>query len=234
VTGPMTYKSSGGEVYPVKPGETWMCGSAHTFHCSDLMATQTFDAQVNEALDLHGEHAIMYADPPWNPAMIAQYQTKAGLERAEYDWAALHRRVLSLVDYEGIPSYIEGSVIQSNALQHLLYGTHQDLWAITYYGDRSAVLHYDGAAPPPAGAAAALTGKDDEHTPGIVLNLYAPPGTSARPGLVIDPVAGRGGTARHAAYRGWSSLNNELSPWRMSAALHSLARLTGDTPTRIN
>lgn len=221
-----TYKSSGGEVYPVRDGQTWQVFTStghHVFHCSDLMQTQEFDGLL---LDWADDPTLVYADPPWTPAMIAQYRTKSGLEKASYDWATLHQRILGLVA-PGTPVYMEGAVSHSGALQDVLPGPIKASWAITYYGRRGAVLHYSGATPPPEGSWGDLVGADDEHTPGIVMGLYPP-------GLVLDPVAGRGGTARHAHKRGWSSLNNEMNPWRMSAALHSLARLTGDTPTRIN
>ena len=72
-----------------------------------------------------------------------------------------------------------------------------------------------------------LTGNDNDHIPGQVLEAYGVAKT------VLDPLAGRGLTSRSAHWNGWRSLNNELHPMRMSAAMHQLAQLTGATPERL-
>jgi hypothetical protein len=222
VSADWTYEKDGGTRHPVKPGQVWTVPDygeqqAHLFTCADLMTSQSL------ILERHlNAVTLIYADPPWNTGNVNSFRTKAGLGRAEHSWLDIYHRILGLKP--GIPAYLEGGVHQAPALVKALPGPVVKSWHVTYYRTKPSMLHYTGPEPP---RVPDLTGFDDMLLPAAVLNSY-------RPGLVLDPCAGRGLTSRAAHEGGWRSVNSELHPNRLSAAMHQLALLTGTTPTRLS
>jgi len=100
---------------------------------------------------------------------------------------------------------------------------------ITYYRKSPCGLYYSGPVPLTEVLLRELHGQDDDQTPGIVMRHYG------ESGLVVDPCAGRGQTSREAERSGWQSVNNELNPLRVSAALSRMMRLLGpgNVPRRV-
>jgi hypothetical protein len=215
ITHRWTYAKRGGEAYPVGRGQAWRVTDAHWLTCSDVMADATLPGLLS-----YRTPTLVYVDPPWNNGNLSSFYTKAALARPPYSIEALYRTILALCPR--VPLYIEASSV--TGLPAELPGPVTRSWATTYYGRHPSALHYTGTVPPPDGLD--LAGLDDEHTPSAVLAAYPT-------GCVLDPCGGMGGTARAAALAGWQSTSNELNPWRMSAALHSLAELLGATPERV-
>lgn len=214
-----TYPKDGGEKYPVQPGQVWRVGE-HTFVCSDLIETRLFD----ETLAAVGAPDLVYVDPPWNPSNLSSFRTKAAKDRADYTIWQLYARVFGI--HPEVPHFVEGGIKEAlNVKAQMPEGHHVTGWRITYYRKHPCVLHYVGTTPPPANLPD-LNGVDDDYTPDKVMKAYGS-------GLVVDPCAGRGLTARTAARNGWRSVTNEMSPWRMSAAMTSVSQITGDKPERI-
>jgi hypothetical protein len=202
-----------GREHPVEPGDLWRLGR-HLFLCSDLMASGAFDALVAS----EGPHTLLYTDPPWGQGLLNGFRTKAGLGRADHEWIDLYLAAAALAG--GVPTWMESGRRESDRIwNEVLTGEHVARYEITYYRRSPAVLHYSGSVPSPCDP----TGLDDEETPGLVMRSYPT-------GLVVDPMAGRGTTAQRAEELGWRSLNNELNPHRLSAALARVARMSGDRP----
>lgn len=223
-----------GEAFPVRPGEVWACGG-HLFCCSDLMASGRFERMFNA----HPQRAtLVYCDPPWGQSLVNSFRTKAGLGRAGYRWEELYQRIAQIGHSRGLPVWVEGSRPDSRDGQKIPSaigsfagapaGVHSVCVGVTYYRKHLCGLYYCGPGEVPAGLLHKLAGKDDEDTPGIVMASY---GSS---GLVIDPCAGQGATAREAQRQGWLSINNELHPNRMSCALVRMAQQTGLQPVRVS
>jgi hypothetical protein len=209
---PWTYGAEGA-AYPVEPGQTWACGEQR-FTCGSL-----FDYRPDRP------PYLVYADPPWNQGNLASFHTKAGLDRPAHTWLDVYRRIIELA--QGAPCFIEGGQRQAEQVGALcLAAPVYRCWPITYYGRHPAVLHYCGPSLLPPGLE--LAGLDDDDTPKMILAAYPPWEAD-----VLDPCAGRGTTSRAAAAMGWSSVNIEIHPRRMSAALFRLAAQTGDQPRRL-
>lgn len=225
-----------GRAHPVAVGQTWAIGR-HRFHCSDLMSTLSFDSLVHSAvLTLAGLPAVLYSDPPWGQSLVNSFRTKAGLQHATYRWEELYSRIAKLGHAERLPVWVEGSKADHRdgrkipATIAAYLGAPRPLVTayveLVYYGKNPMGLYYAGVAQPPLNIES-MRGVDDDHTPGMVMKAYG----SA--GLVIDPCAGRGQTSREAERTGWTSVNNELNPMRVSAALVRMQKLTGETPVRV-
>lgn len=227
-----------GRAYPVEPGQVWRCGS-HWFMCSDLMASDAFDHWVAGAdSGSIGRQVVVYSDPPWGQSLVNSFRTKAGLERAAYRWEDLYARIAKIGHSRGWPVYVEGSAMTSRDGRKIPAtiegGAYHHSVEITYYRTKPAGLYYCGPSPLHHSVLTRLAGEDDEHTPGIVMAYYGS-GIYGPVGTVIDPCAGRGVTSREAARQGWMSLNNELNPLRVSAALSRMAAFLGGefTPERV-
>jgi hypothetical protein len=196
-----------GRAIPVQTGDIWRVGS-HVFMCGSM-----FDLDLGR-LPADFKPSVVYADPPWGAALLHGFYTKAGLERPPFGWLDLYRRVLAMAG--GLPCFMESGWAQAPEIAPLCYGLYS-CWHITYDRKAKACLHYCGPELPEG---LDLTGLDDSVTPAAVLAAYPP-------GVVLDPCAGRGFTSRAAQQAGWVSVNVELHPARVSAAMTRLAKLTG-------
>jgi hypothetical protein len=200
-----------GLAYPVEEGQQWRIGD-HLFICGSM-----FD------IELPAKPYLVYSDPPWNQGNLASFHTKAGLPRPEHTWLDVYRRIIELA--AGAPCFMEGGRQQAPHIADICLGEpFYVMWPITYYRKHPAVLHYCG---PPLDPMVDLAGLDDDDTPGRVMAAYPPWEAD-----VLDPCAGRGTTSRAAQAAGWPSVNIELHPRRISAALARLAAITGDVPAR--
>jgi hypothetical protein len=191
-----------GAAYPVRPGQTWECGR-HVFTCSSLFRVPGLGAAT-----------VIYADPPWNQGNLASFRTKAGLKSDSHDWLDVYRRIAEIAGQR--PVFLEGGCRQAAAVQAVLSGPQVRQWPISYYRYHPAVLHYAG----PDLNGLDPSGLDDDDVPGYIL-------TRLPAGIVGDPCAGRGVTSRAAEAAGWSSVNVELHPNRVSAALARMTKMTG-------
>jgi hypothetical protein len=217
-----------GMAHPVEVGQVWSC-AGHLFCCSDLM-----ESDLMESVLATFAPTLVYCDPPWGQGLLNGFRTKAGLGRASYGWTDLYRRVADIGHARSLPVWIENSVIGSRdgaqtpaAITHRGFSGHDAYVEVTYYGRHRSGLYHAGVRPVPAGLLQTLAGMDDDDTPGAVMAAY---GTS---GAVADPCAGRGQTSREAHRVGWASVNNELNPRRVSAALARMAALTGEDVRRV-
>lgn len=220
-----------GERYPVQVGEVWQVGD-HLFVCSDLMACDDFDRLVPAHVS-GPMRGLLYCDPPWGQSLVNSFRTKAGLGRAEYRWEDLYRRIAAIGHDRVLPVWVEGSVITSrdgrkipatleNSSPRAGRPTYSGYVEVVYYGKHPSGLYYSGPTPVDSELIAELRGRDDDDTPGIVMRHH--PATT---GVVLDPCAGRGVTSRQAQEQGWLSINNELSPHRVSAALSRMVDMLG-------
>jgi hypothetical protein len=210
-----------GAAHPIRPGQIWAVGP-HLFACGDL--TGAAYPPTLAALIARHTPALVYADPPYNAAAARGYRTKAGLPGGPVDYPGLIRHVLAPAATAGIPAYLEASLRNAPAVTAImaeLGGTDITVHQITYDGKHPAALTACTFGSPRRPVT--LDGLDDEATPAAVLAAY-------RPGCVLDPVAGRGLTSRAAARHGWVSLNHDLHPARLSAAMTALAAQTRERP----
>ena len=209
-----------GKAFEVQPGDTWTVGP-HRFRNGSMM-----DAAVD---DLADEVSLVYADPPWNQGNLSSFYTKARLAKpTEFKWIDIYRRILELAGSR--PCFVEGGLHEEEAVRALVVQPHYRRWEITYYRRHSCVLHYCGPEPPPPGLNDYLPGRDDEHTPLLVMRAYGANRDLKR--LVLDPCGGCGLTSRSADSAGWRSVSNELHPNRMSVALARLSRQINQVPKR--
>lgn len=215
-----------GSTYPVRVGEVWKVGQ-HVFACSDLMA----DTLLDETLEGRSVTAV-YCDPPWGQALLNGFRTKAGLDKADHRWEELYRSITRYGSERGAPVWLEGSKPDSRDGMKVLgtmtkAGQHTNAWFVKYYRKHPSGLYYTGKAPYPRELRDLLTGMDDDFTPLEVMR------NTAESGTVVDPCAGRGVTSRCAEEAGWVSVNNELNPHRVSAALVRMGKMTGMIAERV-
>lgn len=206
-----THERAGGTDFPVQPGEVWHVGR-HVFVCSDLMESSVFRELVErEPVDL------VYCDPPWNQSLLTGFRTKAGRPRQKYAVESLYQAIVNLAP--GAPTYIEGGVDDESWMWQILPGPQRQRFVTTYANAaRRSLVLYSGSEPCPVD----LAGMDDNDTPAHVMRHY-------EPGTVVDACGGLGLTARSAELTGWRAVTNELSPWRMSAAMASVQRIVKGT-----
>lgn len=231
-----------GEAFPVREGEVWRCGR-HYFVCSDAMASRRID-QVLNMLPSPLQPSLLYCDPPWGQALLNGFRTKAGLQKANYTWQELYRRLADLGQSRNMPVYMEGSVIEHRdgskipaAIAHKAIGSDRFsyYWEVKYYRTHPSGLFYAGNRPAPPSLTmvpSPLTHTDDDYTPGIVMQAYGQFSPTMRK-VVFDPCAGRGQTSRQAETVGWTSVNNELNSNRVSAALVRMAKMIDQEPERV-
>ena len=192
-----------GREYPVQRGETWQAGQ-HVFTCGSMFGQVLMPPRLPY---------LVYADPPWTQSLLTGFYTKAGLPKPAYDWLDIYRRVVALAGDGQSPCFMEGGARQGQEVAKVCRGAVYESWLTTYYhrSKNRGPLHYCGPAYPEG--LDVLHGRDSDDLPGLVMAAY--PG----PAVVLDPCAGRGGTAVAAEKLGWASVNYELHPNRMSAAL---------------
>jgi hypothetical protein len=215
--------------FPVQPGDVWEFNTGHHIHlfvCGDLQG----DTPLNDVL-ASLEPTLVYVDPPYNAGLARGYRTKAGVDNGpgrSVDMSDLWQAALWPAVERGLTAYVETSSTQQTALEaaiNWMAGEVTGRWGITYYRKHPSALIAADFNPIPSYDHPDLHGMDDEHTPLAVLTFHPA-------GVVLDPCAGRGLTARSAHTAGWSSVSHELSPFRMAEAIHSLHKLTGVTPER--
>lgn len=228
----MTYKSSGGEKYPVNAGEIWAVGD-HLFSCGDLV-----DGSVlGRLLELcPAPPQTLNFDPPYNDGMVTQYRNKAGVEASPLDLGWILDEAVKPARAAGGVAFIEGGVKEADwQAGRLRLAGAVDLrrYSITYYKTRPAVM-FAASWGVPLDGLPDFEGVDDEWTPTLALTWAANLGLVNDERPVLDPCAGRGLTARTAAQLGLPSVNHELSRWRMSAAMWSVSRILKVNPTRLS
>ena len=221
----LTYKSTGGENYPVLPGQVWRVGS-HLIRCGDLMNARDLDWLGSFSPQL------IYCDPPWGQALATAARTKAGLSDyvssrdlfvRVFEWIATLRPTM--------PVYFEQGRKWVKEMQQFAVDAGLEVeqeWAITYDRKVPATLtlfNFNGYKTNYGD----LTGIDDTVTPLRAIEFATRQGTNA---IVMDPMTGRGQTAVSAAQAGRTFVGMELSPHRVSVTLTKLAKVTGKEPIR--
>ena len=210
--------------FPVEAGDIWQVGE-HLFICGDIEGSTRIDEVI-----MADPPTLVYADPPWGAGLARSYRTKAGVDNGAGRSVDFHNLIQSLLipakAYKTI-AYVENGVREERVLKEILLGMGAKItgqWAITYYKTKPAVLYAADFRDNPINDHPDFTGLDDEHTPAVALR-------NREKGVVLDPCAGRGLTARTAQMLGWKSINHELSPFRMAEALDSMKRMT-DLPVK--
>jgi len=218
------YAASGGLAFPVQHGDVWQAGP-HIIACGDLEA-----GDFSRLLRMHDVVPdLVYCDPPWNAGNAAAFRTKAGVARKVdfYDFlvtlctciAPTTRDVFLEMGKQQLPTLL--------AISEGMGATCLNTWPITYYRKHPCRLvhlrwnedRHDLPQLPD------FDGMDDDDTPLAAL------GACMRvDDVVADPCTGRGLTAVTVAKLGGRFVGLELSPFRMSCALHKLAQL-GHTVT---
>ena len=220
------YEGAGGRSYPVEPGQVWEVLSqgrtrSHIYACLDFMSDEG-TVRVEELLRQYPP-TLLYCDPPWGQGLVNGFRTKAGLDKADYRWEDLYRRVIGYVGRE-VPIWLESGRREREQVLEILKGyDNVTVFPATYYKRNPSLIYYAGEVPPVVD----VSGMDDGDTPGVVMSRMPH-------GRVFDPCAGLGGTAVHAARQGWSSLSIEMSPFRQSAGLFQLSGELGTVPTLIS
>ncbi len=203
------------ERFPVTPGsEHWI--GPHLVTCYDL---ETHHDQVVRAANSlpPAPPALLYTDPPWGQANASSFRRKADLEGAA-NYVAFRRALCRIIAELGAPAVVEMGLRWVNDWRYELQNLGCPVVHVvqgTYY--RTKPMAYIIVAPRPLAhrLGAALTGVDDDRSPGYAIDTVAPP-----PGSVIfDPCCGRGLTARYTVSRGHHFLGNELAPYRAAATL---------------
>lgn len=215
-------RHQGAEAYPVEQGQVWRVG-VHLLACSDTV-TDTLIA------DLAAEHRpdVLYSDPAWDDGQAQTFRTLSGLGGADYRWEDLYAAVLALAPER--PHWVVSSHGGAATVARMMQGGHHASWDLTGFTSPNVTcrLHYWSPTQVPT-PNEHLAQRKDRSLPVAILALY-----DGYKGTVIDPCGGLGLTVRAAERQGWKAVTNELSPYRVSAALHHLGRATGETPTRIH
>lgn len=212
--------------YPVKAGDTWKLGQ-HTFLCGDLEG----DSPLWEKLSTMTPD-LVYVDPPWNNGNARSFRTKAGVDGEQgrtVDFVSLLKIVLRPSVAFNALTFIEAGKREQNIVKGIiedLGGVVGATWEILYYKRSPCILIAADFRLNPQNDYPNFTGLDDEDTPDLAIQHY-------KPSLVLDPCAGRGGTARAAELAGVASLTHELSPYRMAEALQSVVAISGETPVKL-
>lgn len=209
------YRDSG--VYEVAHGQIWRVGS-HVFVCGDV-TTMHFPNVVRGL----GVPDLLYTDPPWSDGQAKQFRTLNDLPPPDYAWTEVFKAAIR------IPvgaRWVVGDRYRTGELAALLDDDHYETWQLPGFSTPRVVgvLHYAGPVPPPDRD---FTGIKDQTLPLHILRSYP------KPGLVVDTCSGLGITSRCAERAGWRSVNNELSPHRVSAAIRKMEKLIGQTPERV-
>lgn len=206
-----------GQAYPVKPNDVWRIGE-HWFYCRDWF-TQGLD------LSRFPKCQMAYIDPPWNNGNVRAFYTKAGKQHPAGDFTVFITSLFSLTRAVAGDCFVEAGKANVATLQVKLESMGADVLTvspITYYKKHPcAVLQYIWHVDTSM-ETVDLVGLDDESTPGRAITGCSNPGD-----YVLDLCAGRGLTSRHAANWNRGSVNIELHPNRISAALARLSQQAG-------
>lgn len=217
--------------WPVEPGDVWVFDTGlarHWFACGDLEGVTPLSALLDKLTP-----TLVYVDPPYNAGLARGYRTKAGVDNGpgrKVDIHSLWEAVLRPAKHFGLVAYVETGQGQQAALEaaiNAMGGQVGAAWEITYYRDKPASLVAADFRARPSFDYPEFTGLDDEDTPTVALSRHPR-------GLVLDPCAGRGLTARAAFMQDWESLSHELSPYRTAEAINHFHRLTGIEPIKEN
>jgi len=214
-------------------GDVWRVGG-HVYLCSDLMDQNpdecaTWNNLVTGVFSGVPRPTLVYTDPPWGQGLANGFRTKAGLDRASYDWTDIYKTIANASRLLGIGAWFEGPAIEKpDGLKIpgiLMQGPgYRKYHRLTYMGGKPSGLFY--ASPTWPAPEFELTDNSGFAAVGEVLAHY-------EPGVLLDPCAGLGGIPLTGELLGWMSVNNELNPKRMGRALARMADATGAAPVRI-
>jgi hypothetical protein len=214
--------------FDVRSGDVWelqAASSRHLFGCSDVVTTEGRLLDTMTGMLSSDGSTVVYCDPPWGNGLLKQFASRAGMPPPPYSYLAIYEAAYRLGARLHAPVFVETGKrwryeVADAGVRHAPLWAE---WEILYYRKNPAVLL--GFAPQELPAAMPdLTGVDDEKTPGLVLTAFPR-------GVVVDVCAGKGITSRAALAAGWSSVNNELSTSRMSAAMAKMSHLAMAKPT---
>jgi len=213
-----------GDRIPVGFGEQWRVGD-HRLLCAD----QESSAEAIRQFVAPASGGLVYVDPPWDNGNARSFRTKSGIDGSKGRQVVLsgllEKLVLQTATLRPSAVFYEMGLLNADMLADLFAqqfpGAVQHRYPIVYYRKHPCVLVQVYGEPLPS-----LSGKDDENTPGLVMDAL-------RPSTVVDLCAGRGGTAVAAAERNIRSWGVELNPRRMAVALDKLSKLTGQPPERV-
>tara|TARA_R110000787_G_scaffold114837_1_gene224664 strand:- start:1739 stop:2449 length:711 start_codon:yes stop_codon:yes gene_type:complete len=230
-----TYQRDGGENYPVKFGDVWTVGNSAVLICGDI--EQGHGDMLPDYL-VWGPVSLLYCDPPWGAALARGFRTKSGVDGdsgkiVDFD-IFLRRFALIAKLYYEVPTLVEMGLSWEDdmdaAFIHADAQVVSKRWRTTYYGSRPSSLHlYQWAGAPLLSDVPNFEGMDDGKTPALAVSSLCREGS-----MVVDLFTGRGLTAKEALGIGRGFGGLELSPYRASAALTTMAGITGATPKKID
>jgi hypothetical protein len=207
--------------HPVERGQVWAVDH-HTFACGDVIE----DDLARTLVTAHRPD-LTYTDPPWTDALAATFRTLGGLPPAPYPWQAIYDHALNLTPDR--PQWVvtgrhDALAVATRLLSH---HPHHGQWRTEGLNSPTVVAYtlYGGPDPHPP---VDLTNVKDHELPHRILGAYG------HPGLAFDPCSGLGLLAAAAHRLNWTTLNHELDPKRVSAALTRLSTLTHHHPVRIH
>lgn len=217
----MAFRYRDGGIYSVADGDVWKVGR-HRFVCSDAVLTPNLASLVS----LYRPD-VLYADPPWSNGQAKQFRTLNDQGPLPYDWTEIFKAVLALVP-PTTPRWIVGDRYSVETVRKMLDGAHYYSWPLPAFSTPSVVarLHYSGPTPWHDGNP--FTGLKDQRLPEEIIRRCSP-----EKAIVLDPCSGLGITSRCAERLGRASLNNEVSPHRVSAAIRKMEKLTGYKPEKV-
>jgi hypothetical protein len=219
---PFAYRDSG--EYEVCRGDLWQVGN-HRFLCSDVVEDPWLTELVAET-----PPAVIYSDPPWTDAIAKTFRTLSDLPEADYPWQAIYQAIAGLRP-EGAPLWLvtdrySADWFHDDWLPSIAPGEQRLRWWLSGLTTPTvlAVLHLTMPVIPESAWQnnPCLTNAHDHLLPGLVLQHT--------PGLILDPCSGLGLTSRAAEALGLPSLNNELSPLRLGAAINKTGRRVRQQP----
>lgn len=205
-----------GDRYPIKSGEIWGLGG-HILACGDI--------DHSEAISFVKKYSpvkMVYIDPPYNLALAKGFRTNAGLDN-NVDFEKFLIRLLEATREACTGDvFMEMGVKQAEFFCKLIEnmgGAIQNIWEITYYKTKPAILiHFSFVNP--TYLKESPTGMDDSETP-----TWAIERCSAEGDFVLDLCMGLGCTAVSAHRLGRFSLGFELHPRRLARTIESLVKM---------
>jgi hypothetical protein len=229
-----TYKRDGGENYPVKFGDVWAVGNSAVIICGDI--TQGHGDILSDYL-IWGPVSLLYCDPPWGAALARGFRTKSGVDGDSgkiVDFNLFLRRFAATTKLYARPTLVEMGLSWEEDMDAAFASVGAQSasrrWRTTYYGNRPASLHlYQWENGRPLTTVPNFEGMDDSKTPALAVSSLCGEGR-----MVVDLFTGRGLTAKAALEIGRGFGGLELSPYRTSAALTTMAGITGATPKKID
>ncbi len=202
----MKWRYSGAwESYPVE--DEWVIGP-HLFKVVDVLTDDGAAWWRTQKAD------VVYVDPPWGKGLLRGYYTKAELPMPEVEYEGFLTTVVELALTVAPIAYIEGSRRDKAMYSRVMQDLVTNVWEGTYYG-KNPMLYWrigDNVGQKKTAREDLLSGVDDGVSPGIVMDYE-------KPTVVADLCAGRGLTARCAAFRGIASINGEMNKYRLAEAI---------------